>query len=407
MTLSEFLNVLNNYLGYVIQPSEETRRVSEPLIVRGFLLAFVDDTAPDDLDIPDFNPLSQSDDYLRRVFNGSKPLPFNDANSILNRLSAGAFNDFMPTEPTNETLKKMKIEFKNHGEKFDINDYTYSLYLILEKILFDIVLSNQEGRIKDPRVNDLLMEVGMECPLSINHKKVVKLLETQKDPVSNKMKIRTNFYATKIFPDSLPPTLLTEFEKKQKKPSNTNDDSNKICLCEKCAKDYIVKPTLSAFEYLLNVKQELIRTRKTREKTTSVNLEEDINSILKALCNMAITDEITKLRMIPLEVKRKIFDYNIDLKKKINDDVQDYYYIKKLFSSLDEKGSIFNIIANEVKLCYQKLSTIEDNQNVIYFTMVDWILEQSNHDKKTYRMAGEKIVSFFVQDCEIFDAIPE
>ena len=405
MTLSEFLNVLNDHLGYIIQPSDVTKRKNEPTILKDFLSAFVDDTIPEDVDTPDFKLLSQSDDFLRRVYSGSKQLPYADANSILNRLSSGSFYDFMPADPTNETLKNMKRTFKTYGESFDISDYGYSLAVILEKILIDIVLSNQEGRIRDHRFNDLLQEVDMECPLTCNHKKIVKLLDTTRDPSTNKLKPKTNFYVVKIFPDFLPSDLLSEFLKIAKKPSNTNDDSNKICLCEKCAKAYMVKPTITTFERLLSIKNDLVTSRKTKTATAGICLEDDINSVLKALCNMTITDEILKLRMIPIEVKNKIYDKNIDLRKKINEDLPDYLYIKRLFSSLDEKGSIFNIIANEVKLCYSKLSAVETDQYTIYYAIVDWILEQSHHDKNRYRLAGEKIVSFFVQDCEVFDEI--
>lgn len=317
MTLSEFLKVLNDHLGYIIQPSDSTKRKNEPTILRDFLSAFVDDTIPEDLETPDFSLLSQSDDFLRRVYSGAKQLPYADANSILNRLSSGSFYDFMPAEPTNETLNNMKNAFKIYGELFDINDYGYSLSKILEKILIDIVLSNREGRIKDPRFNNLLQEVDMECPLTCNHKKPVKLLEATRDLSTNKLKPKTNFYVVKIFPDFLSSDLLSEFLKITKKPSNSNDDSNKICLCEKCAKEYMVKPTLTTFKKLLSIKKDLISSKKTKIATSGVCLEDDINSILKALCNMTITDEILKLRMIPIEIKKKIYDENIDLRKKL------------------------------------------------------------------------------------------
>lgn len=406
MTLSEYLHTLNDYLGYAIMPDETTGRKSEPLILRGFLFAFVDPTAPEDCDVPDYVLLNQSDDFLRRVYNGTKALPYNDANSILNRLDCGYFYDgFLPTEPTKETLKNMKKAFKTFGETIDIDDYGYSLAHILEKILTEIVLSNQEGRINDPRTNELLQEVNMECPLSCNHKKIIKLIETQKDPVTNKMKLKSNFFVTKIFPDNLPSSLLIEFEKKQKKPPNTNDDSNKICLCEKCARSYITKPNINTFEQLLKIKNDLTRTKKIRDKTIGTNLEEQINDVLKKLCNISITDEMATLRMKPIEIKRKIYDENIDLKQKISEDIKDYYYIRDLFASLDEKGSIFNIIANEIKLFYQKICLVENDQYIIYYSIVDWILEQSKMDKIRYKIAGEKIVSFFVQDCEVFDEI--
>ena len=95
MTLSDFLQLLNKHLGYLIEPDETTNRTKNALIVRGFLLNFVSPNAPESMDVKDYNPLNQSDDYLGKIYRGVVQLPYKDANSILNRLDATAFSDFI------------------------------------------------------------------------------------------------------------------------------------------------------------------------------------------------------------------------------------------------------------------------------------------------------------------------
>ena len=95
MTLSEFLQILNQHLGYLIDPDETTNRTRNALVVRGFLLNFVSSDAPENIEAQDYNPLNQSDDFLARIYAGTAPLPYKDANSILNRLDSNAFSEFL------------------------------------------------------------------------------------------------------------------------------------------------------------------------------------------------------------------------------------------------------------------------------------------------------------------------
>lgn len=405
MTLSEFVQILNKHLGYLIEKDEKTKRKSNTLILRGFLLNFVSPDAPEDSNVQDFHPLDQSSDFLSKVYNGSAQLPYDDANSILNRLDAGAFSDFVKLRPAEKTLKALKADLRKYGKKLNIDDYEYDLMLILKEILIDIVENDEFSRLKDYAANNLLNEVNFECPLKKNHPKTIKLIKTRKKQIIGKSNLIPNYMILRIYPSGLTKEQKSQFDAIKKEPSKIDDDSNQICVCNDCYKKYMLNPTIDDYKYILSVKKNLATAKTTSTIISSVHIEEQINDILKALCNLDSSNIDIELRMKPLEIANKILPENIDLNKLIQNNLPYYYPIQRMLSSLDEKKATFKIIADQVTLCFDKLSVFNDEQNYVFYSLVDWILEQSGFDKAIYRLAAEKIVSFFVQDCEVFHEI--
>lgn len=410
MTLSDFLQLLNKHLGYLIEPDETTNRTRNALIVRGFLLNFVSPDAPESTDVKDYNPLNQSDDYLGKIYRGVVQLPYKDANSILNRLDATAFSDFIDfnkTKPSVDVLKALKNDLKSYGKKLNINKYEYDLMIILKEILIDIVENDENSRLKEYAINNLLKEVNFECPLKKNHTKPEPLIQTRKKHVNGKNNMIPNYMPLKIFPSGISDELKSLFNSIKKEPSNLEDDSNILCVCNKCYKKLMLNPTVASYKYLISVKENLSKTRETENETDYVVLEDEINEVLKKLCNISPSDIDIDLRMKPLEIKKKISPSNIDLNKIVQENLDYYYYIQETFSSLDAKNSVFNKIAAEIKLCFIKVESIDKEQNYIFDSLVDWVLEKSELNKSKYRKAAEKIISFFVQNCEVFNEISE
>ena len=91
------------------------------------------------------------------------------------------------------------------------------------------------------------------------------------------------------------------------------------------------------------------------------------------------------------------------LKKAINDDVIMYYpFIEKQFSLLDGvEGATFNIIRSEVTTCYEKYEREGLDQNDIYNSLVDWLIQAKGLTDR-HRTAASVMVSFFVQNCDVF-----
>ena len=62
----------------------------------------------------------------------------------------------------------------------------------------------------------------------------------------------------------------------------------------------------------------------------------------------------------------------------------------------------FEIIAGQIKSFYKKISSITTDQNKIYDSIANWIF---NKYKSGSIEAYKIIVSFFVQNCEVFENV--
>jgi hypothetical protein len=62
------------------------------------------------------------------------------------------------------------------------------------------------------------------------------------------------------------------------------------------------------------------------------------------------------------------------------------------------------VIASQFQICYQKLASIMKDQEEIYNRIITWVLNELGLGTK-YQTPAKIVVSFFVQNCEVFDEI--
>ena len=141
---------------------------------------------------------------------------------------------------------------------------------------------------------------------------------------------------------------------------------------------------------------------------SDVGLEPEINAVVYGLINIASSGELQDLQMNALKIKDKIEPNNKLLIDSITDDVTHYYsYIEGLFADIDgNESGTFDRIALEVRLAYQKIKSSGLSQTEIFTYMSGWLkgklpIEHQND------MAISAVISFFVQNCEVFDEISE
>lgn len=211
---------------------------------------------------------------------------------------------------------------------------------------------------------------------------------------------------TNIFPEGLSSSLKSDFIKIHKEPADYSHRSNKICCCIACADDYEATPATDKFIRLISKKELYNKTNEANSSLERAKLDDELNSILKELKNLKSFDDIADFRKIPLELKDKIVD-NEPLRLSIKNDVDSYYnYLRKQLSDLDDVGSEFRVIASQIQICYEKLSRVMSDQEDIYNRIIKWMLDELGLTEKYYT-AARIIVSFFVQNCEVFDEIPK
>lgn len=235
----------------------------------------------------------------------------------------------------------------------------------------------------------LFEECGGICPLcgkSLIHNKNGKLVKI--------------YEKAHIYPHS--PTAI---QKKNLQgvpiPSDIESPENIILLCRKNHKIQDYQTSKEDYLKLYDKKQEQSRRYKAKTAIAELDIEPELDKVIDGLKNIEAS-EIVRLNYRPVSIDKKVSE--VLLCEKIVSDVTQYHsYIKQKLQQLDEvKSGCSELIADEIKLCFkkEKFSQLFLSQEEIYDAIVEWLISKTNGK----RIACEIVVSFFVQECEVFDA---
>lgn len=182
------------------------------------------------------------------------------------------------------------------------------------------------------------------------------------------------------------------------KPDNLNALSNLIALSTEASENYLINPTVEEYENLYNIKKNCSRNIQILDDINKIKIEEEIIVVLKSLSSLTNTNALINLEYEALRIDEKIDD--MLLKNEIQIDVLYYYrYIESVFS---QSVNNFDEIANEVRLCSKKLENAGYSQEEVIMHLVDWIHNKAFIGTDTGRQACKIVVSFFIQNCEVF-----
>jgi hypothetical protein len=185
---------------------------------------------------------------------------------------------------------------------------------------------------------------------------------------------------------------------------DVDDIKNIIWLCPNCHDKFDKPRTLDGYNHLLNLKKKLIQNRGIREEYYAYPIADDIRKILNILVDDNLNDNELTLEYEPKTIDSKLNSTIKPLtKRKIKQDVCDFYHIiKKEFQNIDTiKINRATLIATQIKAFYLKSTEENTNQEDIFNYLVEWL------DKKTSvsKAASSIVISYFVQNCEVFDVI--
>jgi hypothetical protein len=228
----------------------------------------------------------------------------------------------------------------------------------------------------------LLQEVESHCPLCRD------FLVHQKDGVALR-----NYKITPI-------AALSGSATNRSLKSQSGD----IALCLRCAGEYLSRPTVAEYLKLSKIKQAVSDRRRALENAVGIKIDEQIEEVLRAITNT--TKEQLALKMEPAEVEKNIEKDKIPLMIKIMGYVTNYFYrVRDILQGLDHDGRLRSKeIAEDVNAYYKKLRRGQFSQERILMILVVWLQTNAETD---YHLACEILVSFFVQDCEVFDVIAQ
>lgn len=211
------------------------------------------------------------------------------------------------------------------------------------------------------------------------------------------------FQIAHIYP--LNPSLEEEqilFSEERLFEKDCNELNNVIALCNNCH-SYIDNPTtVEGYRKLVNLKKQLIKKQNISDLYSSYTIEEDILKVINSMID-GLNEVPEKVDYNQIKIDDKIQKNNGILNHKIKEDVSYYYlFIKKCFAEIDKTNMTFEIIAGQIKSFYKKISSMTDDQNKIYDSIANWIFDKYKVGNiEAYKI----IVSFFVQNCEVFESV--
>lgn len=247
-------------------------------------------------------------------------------------------------------------------------------------------------------------EVGGFCPLCAPPKKF-----TYKRDGSP-----SNFTTIQIFPSGLDNETKEAFARELgDEPESYDAFENRIAVCRDCADAHcspLFGPDLEEAKRLKAIKESFMKRRKAQQDANDSELGAKINDILDAIRTKKVfevpEDEEVDLTYDPHLVARKITTDDDLCDKVTRMAVKHYDNIRRHFYYLDKtQEGTFDDICDQVKRVYRIFSRSygHKSQEEIFNALVAW-LNQKTYNSEAYVTACEIVISFFVQDCEVFVA---
>ncbi|GAA0123010.1 hypothetical protein UT300018_23270 [Clostridium faecium] len=196
-----------------------------------------------------------------------------------------------------------------------------------------------------------------------------------------------NYEITQINPD-LPPDSF----------------ANLIALCPDCSKKYLLAKDDGQMKRLEIIKKKLISEEETIEVLANTQVEDGVERVLRKISDAPIT-ELIPLNYEPVRLREKILPENRVLYIKAKAYVAEYYpTVHGIFQQLSKERTLrFDPFCMQVKMNYINLRDKGRTQPEIFESLVEWLASNTNDRKDLC----EIVISYFIQKCEVFDAITE
>ena len=304
-------------------------------------------------------------------------------------------NDVTILSPEKSSFITMATESNLHnflGEVF--------LYAVKVRNNFNAKIATGKDALSLPLPSNtetyLLAEVGMNCPLC------------GKSLMQTKGKVAVPDYKiTYIYPLITTPEQEAILDTITFPSYGLDDIENKIALCDNCNSYYIAGFSAELYNALLAVKAEASNNYQAQTLIDKVELDANLVTIVKKLIVSSQSGDLgVSLSLRALKVAKKMLPAETLLKNKIeNYVVISFNRINEIFRQEARINSFdFDTLAQEIKYGYNKLLKRGLSQSEVFAKMTVWVQKQTAVKDLT---ACEAVVSFFVQNCEVFYEITE
>lgn len=393
MTLSEYLKILHSYIGV-----ECTNQDYFPFIVTLIMREPASEAevqADEQNKYYPYNGLVSEKDFLGRIYNG-RALPKRKARMIKKYYDTTAFvAEFVNVDDA--ARKKMIGELSVYG----VNCSVDTLPKVCEELIGLFINAAAMGI---ESIDASMVGDGKELTLPVYDDTDLKssygvhlLAETkQRCPYDGCLKpLYQDIGGRSAFDYSV-------VQVNPKLPRNTVD--NLIALCPECARKYMFDITTEKMHRLEDIKLRITMLMEALDDITDEKLVAGVERVLQKISQIPIT-QVMELNYCPTEVVKKMDGTDSSLFMKIHTFVNKYYPdVEAMFKQMEMDGTVdYERFCSQMKFKYKDLAKQGLTQSQVFDEMVAWLTGTTNEETGPC----EVVVSFFVQKCEVFDAISQ
>jgi len=205
-----------------------------------------------------------------------------------------------------------------------------------------------------------------------------------------------------IYPLNPLPKEIDLLRNEERLSDDVNAMTNLIPLCESCHGRFDKPRTTEEYRELVGIKKAIRKSIEERNIWNKYPIKEELGKIIDSLVS-----DISDATDSDLEYRTKTIDdktsgkLNGIMRIRIKSDVTIYYvFIQERLSDLDKSNpGMSELVAMQVKLYYTDQKNRDINPKEIYNNLVQWIKEKTKTESKE---ACEVMISFFIQNCEVF-----
>ena len=262
--------------------------------------------------------------------------------------------------------------------------------------VIDPVLASYLKKRKKPTSAEIrlfLREVNYHCPICGK-----ELQSRRQKKLDEKL-----FQIAHIYPNS--PTEEQYYELKGLKRLGDNSESfeNRIALCKNCHGTQDFHTTKEEYLELVTKKEECLKKMELEDATNPLGLETEIETVIGKVVKFREND-IQDINYKVVSIDKKFEDSDLMLKSKIRGYLLIYFaFVRDTFENISNNTLFdFDILSGQIRACFKKMDNIGATKTEIFDAMVEWL---NNRTGNISRNACEVIISFFVQECDVFDEI--
>lgn len=173
-----------------------------------------------------------------------------------------------------------------------------------------------------------------------------------------------------------------------------------LAVCNNCYERYKDITKVDLLQRLQDKKKVIVARKSFEKAVDALEMEKEIVQVLDALTVTKPAD-MPKLQYSPVEVQDKIPDDNMLCSKILTNVVQYFPFVgEKLKELNNERKLTYEKISEDVRRAYLEFASNEDRKEVIFNQLCEWLADKAQTDKKS---ACEVIISYYVQNCEVFE----